>query len=120
MLYFIVHVLHYVTFGVVEHDGETGSQVMTFENTYVRITDGERMLGSHNELVGVAWVLIIMEKTSNEGTKDIVAFKTLANVSVQYEIVQTLHTVEDVSDAMVWVLLKIALIQLSGKVNNAL
>ena len=32
------------------------------------------MFGSHNELIGVAWMLVIMEKTSNESTEDIVAF----------------------------------------------
>jgi len=77
------------------------------------------MLGSHNELIGVAWMLVIVKKTSNESTKDIMAFQTLANISVQYEVVQTLHTVEDVCDAVIWILFEITQLQLTGKVNNA-
>ena len=88
---------------------------MIFKHTHVRVTNGEWMLGLHNELIRVAWMLIIMDQTCDEGTKDIMLLKTLLHVAIDHEIVQSLHTIQDMCHTVIRVFFKVAHLELTCK-----
>ena len=54
-----------------KNDLEGLSEMVVLKCLGIRISDSNRMLGSHNELVTVTWVLIIMNYIGNEDSKDI-------------------------------------------------
>lgn len=57
-----------------------------------------------------------MQQRSDEGAKDVMAFQTLVPVSIQHQVMEALDTVENVSDAMIRIVLKVAKRDLAGEV----
>ena len=73
------------------------------------------MLGSHDELIGESWVLIVVDHTGDESTEDIMALQALHNITVIHQVLEALHAIKDVSHAMVWVFLKVAHLKFTCK-----
>ena len=88
---------------------------MIFKHTHVRVTNGERVLSLHNELIRVARVLIVMDQTRDEGTEDIMLLQTLLHVAIDHEIVQSLHTIQNMRHTMVWIFFKVAHLELTSE-----
>ena len=71
------------------------------------------MLGLHNELIGVARVLVVVDQAGDEGAQEIVALQALDHITIAHQIVQPLHAVENVRYAMVRILFEVAHLELS-------
>jgi hypothetical protein len=54
--------------------------MMLFEDQRVTVTNGKGMLGSNDELVGVAWVLIVVDQVCNKASEDIIELKIALKV----------------------------------------
>ena len=48
---------------------------MLFENEGVAVSDSKRMLSANDELIGVAWMLIVVDKVSDKAGKNIIELK---------------------------------------------
>ena len=55
---------------------------MILEHAAIAIANGKRMLSSHHKLVGVTWMLVVMDQTGNEGSKIVMFFQTLLDITL--------------------------------------
>ena len=65
-----------------EKDLETSCKVMILKNTAITVTNSERMLRADYKLVGIAWMLVVMDQTGNEGSKIVMSFQTLFDIAL--------------------------------------
>jgi hypothetical protein len=53
---------------------------MLFENEGVTVSYSKRMLGANNELICIAWMLIVVNKVSDKAGKNIIELKVALKV----------------------------------------
>ena len=110
-------VLHDIAMVLLQDQLESSSQVVVLQNTVVRVSDGNWMLGSHNELVGVSWVLKVMDDVGHEHSEHIVLLNQVLEVSHVHDVVHGLKGVNDMVLVMVSVFLEVALADLKIKME---
>ena len=65
------NILHDVAVAFLEYNLESACQVMVLKHTDVRVSDSDWMLSPYDELVGVPWMLIVVDDVGNKHSKDI-------------------------------------------------
>jgi hypothetical protein len=53
---------------------------MLFENEGITVSNSKRMLGANDELIGVAWMLIVVDQVSDEAGKNIIELKVALKI----------------------------------------
>jgi hypothetical protein len=64
----------------IEHNLKSSCQVVLFENKGVTVSDSKRVLGANDELIGVAWMLIVVDQVSDKAGKNIIELKVTLKV----------------------------------------
>ena len=106
-------VLHDIALVLLQDKLESSSQVVVLQNTVVRISDGNWMLGPHNELIGVSRVLKVMDDIGHEHCEHIVLLHQVLKASHVHNVVHGLKGVNDMVLVMVSVFLEVALADLN-------
>jgi hypothetical protein len=112
-------VAHDVAVVIFKHDVEGGGQMVVLEDAVVRVSDCQRMLGSDDELIGVARVLVVVDNVRDEHGEDVKAFDLSSQVASSEEVVHRLQRVHNMERVMVRVLLEVAECNLLGKVEDS-
>ena len=82
--------------------------MMIFQHTDVRIPNSNGMLCSYNKLVGVAWMLVIVDDVGNEDGENVHLFYLELEVSYGHDVVHGLQRIDDVQLVVEGVLFEVA------------
>jgi len=91
--------------------------MVIFESKLVRVSNGDWMLGPHDKLVRVAWVLIIMNDIGDKNTENVYLFELVLEITLAEQIVHGLQRIDNMHLAVVRILLEVALSHLFAKVE---
>lgn len=64
----------------IEHDLKSSRQMMLLENQGIAVSNSKRMFSANNELIGVAWMLIIVDQVSDKAGKNMLELKVTLKV----------------------------------------
>lgn len=92
--------------------------MVIFKSKLVRVSNSDRMLCSHDELVRVARMLIIMNNISNKNTENIYLFKLVLEITRTKQIMHSLQRIDDVHLAVIRILFEVALSHLNIRNTN--
>lgn len=90
---------------------------MIFKSKLVGVSNGDRMLCPHDELVGVTRMLIIMDNIGNKYAEDIDLFELILEITRTKQIMHSLQRIDNVHLAVIRILLEVALSHLFAKVK---
>lgn len=80
---------------------------MVFQHAAVRVPDGQRMLRTNDELVGVARVLEVVDNVADKDSKDVESLDLGPQVAYGEKIVHGLQRIHNVVLVVVRVLLEV-------------
>ena len=91
--------------------------MMVFESILVRISNGDWMLCSYDELVRIARMLIIMNDICNKNSEHVYLFELFLEITLAEQVVHGLQRVDNMHLAVIRVLLEVALSHLKSRNN---
>jgi hypothetical protein len=78
------------------------------------------VLGPDDELVGIAWVLIVMDQVREEGGEHVLEFEEVSHVTRIEQVVHALKGVHDVHLVVEWVVLEVAICDFRSELDEPL